>query len=158
MVFNNRRRHLRRIVARASDARAAVSGQASDAERRRSIQAKLKELADKRAGRKGYRLKDALVQEGAIFQTTTDSEVVVHLFARSKEPTTEAAVIDALAQVRGAAAPLPDAPFALNLCEDRHRFLVAFCAVALRGQTTLLPPARTRGATDDVRARDPHSY
>jgi amidophosphoribosyltransferase len=47
-------------------------------------------------------VKDALVREGAIFQTTTDSEVVVHLFARSKEPTAEAAVIDALTQVRGA--------------------------------------------------------
>jgi amidophosphoribosyltransferase len=47
-------------------------------------------------------VKDALVREGAIFQTSTDSEVVVHLFARSKEPTPEAAVIDALSQVRGA--------------------------------------------------------
>lgn len=63
-----------------------------------------------------------------------------------------------LAHVRGVAALLPDAPFALNLCEDRYRFLVAFCAVAMRGQTTLLPPARTRGAIDDVRARHPHSY
>ncbi|MCD9006837.1 AMP-binding protein [Luteimonas sp. XNQY3] len=63
-----------------------------------------------------------------------------------------------LAQVRGVAASLPDAPFALNLCEDRYRFLVAFCAVALRGQTTLLPPARTRVAIDDVRMRHPDSY
>ena len=63
-----------------------------------------------------------------------------------------------LAHVRGVAALLPDAPFALNLCEDRYRFLVAFCAVALRGQTTLLPPARTRGAIDDVRAQHPQSY
>jgi len=63
-----------------------------------------------------------------------------------------------LAHVRGVAAGLPDAPFALNLCEDRYRFLVAFCAVALRGQTTLLPPSRTRGAIDDVRVRHPHSY
>jgi amidophosphoribosyltransferase len=47
-------------------------------------------------------VKDALVREGAIFQTSTDSEVVVHLFARSKEPTPEAAVIDALSEVRGA--------------------------------------------------------
>ena len=47
-------------------------------------------------------VKDALVREGAIFQTTTDSEVVVHLFARSKESTAETAVIDALTQVRGA--------------------------------------------------------
>ena len=63
-----------------------------------------------------------------------------------------------LGHVRGVAALLPDAPFALNLCEDRYRFLVAFCAVAMRGQTTLLPPSRTRGAIDDVRSRHPDSY
>nr|WP_101926274.1 MULTISPECIES: AMP-binding protein [Luteimonas] len=63
-----------------------------------------------------------------------------------------------VAHVHGVAALLPDVPQALNLCEDRYRFLVAFCAVALRGQTTLLPPSRTRGAIDDVRARHPDSY
>jgi amidophosphoribosyltransferase len=47
-------------------------------------------------------LKDELVQQGAIFQTTSDTEVIVHLFARSKSPTVEGAVIDAIAQVRGA--------------------------------------------------------
>lgn len=63
-----------------------------------------------------------------------------------------------LSHVRGLAAQLPDAPFALNLCEDRYRFLVAFCAVAARGQTTLLPPSRTRTAIDEVRALHPDSY
>src|SRR3546814_15266161 len=41
---------------------------------------------------------------------------------------------------------------------DLYRFLVAFCAVALRGQTTLLPPSRTRAAIDEVRAQHPESY
>jgi acyl-coenzyme A synthetase/AMP-(fatty) acid ligase len=63
-----------------------------------------------------------------------------------------------LAHVRGLAATLPDRPCALNLCEDRYRFLVAFCAVALRGQTTLLPPSRTRAAIDEVRVQHPDSY
>lgn len=62
------------------------------------------------------------------------------------------------AHVRGLAATLPDRPYALNLCEDRYRFLVAFCAVALRGQATLLPPSRTRAAIDEVRAQHPDSY
>lgn len=60
--------------------------------------------------------------------------------------------------VRALAATLPDVPCAINLCEDRYRFLVAFCAVAARGQTTLLPPSRTRAAIDEVRAQHPDSY
>jgi amidophosphoribosyltransferase len=47
-------------------------------------------------------LKEEMVGDGAIFQTTTDSEVILHLYARSKAPTTEGAVIEALSQVRGA--------------------------------------------------------
>ena len=60
--------------------------------------------------------------------------------------------------VRALAAQLPDAACAINLCEDRYRFLVAFCAVALRRQTTLLPPSRTRVAIDEVRVQHPDSY
>ena len=47
-------------------------------------------------------LRDALVRLGAIFQATTDTEVIVHLFARSREDGADSAIIDALAQVRGA--------------------------------------------------------
>ena len=47
-------------------------------------------------------VRDALVREGAIFQTSSDSEVVVHLFARSRTEGAENAVVDALSQVRGA--------------------------------------------------------
>ena len=47
-------------------------------------------------------VRDALVRGGAIFQTNSDTEVVVHLFARSREEGTEAAIIDAISQVRGA--------------------------------------------------------
>ena len=37
---------------------------------------------------------------------------------------------------------LPPARFILNLCEDRYRFLVAFAAVGVNGQTCLLPSSR----------------
>src|SRR5688500_1026985 len=47
-------------------------------------------------------LRDALVRDGAIFQTSVDTEVIVHLYARSKAETAEAAIIEAIAQVRGA--------------------------------------------------------
>lgn len=60
-----------------------------------------------------------------------------------------------LAEVRGVAAGLPDAPCMINLCEDRYRFLVAFCAAAVRGITTLLPPSRTPAAIGDVLAQYP---
>ncbi len=63
-----------------------------------------------------------------------------------------------LAQVRGVAAQLPQAAFAINLCEDRYRFLVALCAAALRGQVTLLPPSRAAAVVEDVRRMHPDSY
>ena len=47
-------------------------------------------------------VRDALVREGAIFQTNSDTEVVVHLFARSRTDGAENAIIDAISQVRGA--------------------------------------------------------
>jgi amidophosphoribosyltransferase len=47
-------------------------------------------------------LKDALLRQGSIFQTTSDTEVIVHLYARSKGATTEEAIVDAISQVRGA--------------------------------------------------------
>ena len=47
-------------------------------------------------------LRDALVREGAIFQTNSDTEALVHLFARSREKGTEAAIVEAISQVRGA--------------------------------------------------------
>lgn len=63
-----------------------------------------------------------------------------------------------LHHVRGVAASLPPARHALNLCEDRYRFLVAFCAVAMRGQATLLPASRAPAAIDDALAVDPGAY
>ena len=47
-------------------------------------------------------VRDELIRQGAIFQTNTDTEVVVHLFARSKHESAEQAIVDAISQVRGA--------------------------------------------------------
>jgi amidophosphoribosyltransferase len=47
-------------------------------------------------------VRDALVRDGAIFQTNSDTEVIVHLFARSKADGAEGAIVEAIAQVRGA--------------------------------------------------------
>ncbi len=47
-------------------------------------------------------LRDILVRNGAIFQTSSDTEVVVHLFARARTDNAEAAIVEAVSQVRGA--------------------------------------------------------
>src|SRR5215207_11464210 len=47
-------------------------------------------------------VRDALVRDGAIFQTNSDTEVVVHLFARSKAKGADGAIVEAISQVRGA--------------------------------------------------------
>jgi amidophosphoribosyltransferase len=47
-------------------------------------------------------LRDELVRNGSIFQTSSDTEVVLHLYARSKAPSVEEALIDSVAQITGA--------------------------------------------------------
>lgn len=47
-------------------------------------------------------IRKRLVDSGAIFQSNSDTEVIVHLIARSPLPTVEERVIDALRQVKGA--------------------------------------------------------
>jgi acyl-coenzyme A synthetase/AMP-(fatty) acid ligase len=63
-----------------------------------------------------------------------------------------------MAHVQATAEQLPAAPAAVNLCEDRYAFLVAFCAIALRGQTNLLPSSRAPQAVAEVMAAHPGSY
>jgi amidophosphoribosyltransferase len=47
-------------------------------------------------------LRDELVRDGSIFQTSSDTEVVLHLYAKSRARSVEQAVIESVAQVRGA--------------------------------------------------------
>ncbi len=47
-------------------------------------------------------LRERLEAEGSIFQTTSDTEVIVHLIAKSRETALPARAADALRQVRGA--------------------------------------------------------
>ena len=49
-----------------------------------------------------HRLKTDLEVEGSIFQSTMDTEVIVHLIARSREGRIEDRIVDALSRVRGA--------------------------------------------------------
>ncbi len=46
-------------------------------------------------------LKETLKDQGAIFQTNIDSEVILHLLTRSKETKVESALLDAIQQIEG---------------------------------------------------------
>lgn len=67
-------------------------------------------------------------------------------------------VRDFLGEVDAVAAQLPNATCAVNLCGDRYRFLVSFCAVAVAGQTNLLPSSRAPQAITEVMRAYPDSY
>lgn len=49
-----------------------------------------------------YEIRRELEAEGSLFQTSTDTEVMLHLIARSKEPTLTGRLKEALAKVKGA--------------------------------------------------------
>jgi acyl-coenzyme A synthetase/AMP-(fatty) acid ligase len=63
-----------------------------------------------------------------------------------------------MADVRCAAAALPDRGHVLNCCADRYCFSVALLAALARGQTTLLPPATTPALVRAMRDFAPDAY
>ena len=77
-------------------------------------------------------------------------------FLRSRGAATGARQFLALAGAL--AARLPDRPAALNVCERRDNFLVAFTAMLIRGQVCLLPPSRVLAVVNEVMEEHPGSY
>jgi amidophosphoribosyltransferase len=67
-------------------------------------------------------LRRELERSGAIFQSTSDSEVILHLLARSARPSLERALPHALGQVTGAYSLLILTPDTLVGCRDPHGF------------------------------------
>ena len=94
-------------------------------------------------------LRDQLVRDGSIFQTSSDTEVILHLYARSRESSVEDALIESIAQVSGAysfvlltkdrliAARDPHGfrPLALGRLGDAYIVCSETCALDLIGAT-----------------------
>jgi amidophosphoribosyltransferase len=94
-------------------------------------------------------LRDELVREGALFQTTVDTEVLVHLIARSRRKTVEEQILDALDRVTGAFSviltvgetvyaardPWGFRPLAVGRREDGYVVASETCALDLVGAT-----------------------
>jgi amidophosphoribosyltransferase len=82
---------------------------------------------------------------GSIFRTSSDTEVILHLIARSKQPDLETAIVDALTQLRGAYSlvfiardriigvrdPRGFRPLALGRFGDAHILTSESCALDL---------------------------
>lgn len=67
-------------------------------------------------------IRDDLEQRGAIFQTTSDSEVILHLIARRPRRDIVESVLDALTEVRGAYSLLLITDSCLIAARDPHGF------------------------------------
>ena len=67
-------------------------------------------------------LRERLVREGSIFQTDSDTEVVLHLYARSSAASPEDAIVESVSQVRGAFSLVLLTPTHLIAVRDPHGF------------------------------------
>lgn len=65
-------------------------------------------------------LRRGMEADGSIFNTTTDSEVILHLIARSREETLEDMIVDAVRQLRGAYSFLLMTPGKIVAVRDPH--------------------------------------
>ncbi len=67
-------------------------------------------------------LRDDLVKQGSIFQSNSDTEVILHLYARSKAASVEEAIVESVAQVQGAFSLVMLTRDRLVAVRDRHGF------------------------------------
>ncbi len=67
-------------------------------------------------------LRNELVSQGSIFQSGSDTEVVLHLYARSKGRSVEEAVVDSVTQLQGAFSFLMLTPDRMIAVRDPHGF------------------------------------
>ncbi len=67
-------------------------------------------------------------------------------------------VSEFLGHVHALADALPDFSYAINLCGNRYRFLVAFAAIILRGQCNLLPANKNKATQSNLVQSYPECY
>jgi amidophosphoribosyltransferase len=67
-------------------------------------------------------LREELVSQGSIFQSSTDTEVVLHLYARSRARSVEEALVESVTQVQGAFSFLLLAKDRMIAVRDPHGF------------------------------------
>jgi len=67
-------------------------------------------------------LKDELVQQGSIFQSGSDTEVILHLYARSRAGSVDDALVESVSQVQGAFSLVMLTPDRLVALRDPHGF------------------------------------
>jgi len=94
-------------------------------------------------------LREQLVKQGSIFQSSSDTEVVLHLYAKSKAGSAEEAVVESVSQVQGAFSfllltkdkliavrdPHGFRPLALGKLDDSYVVCSETCAMDLIGAT-----------------------
>jgi amidophosphoribosyltransferase len=94
-------------------------------------------------------LREELVQQGSIFQSSSDTEVIAHLYARSKAASVEDAIVESVSQVQGAFSlviltrdrliavrdPHGFRPLALGRLDDAYVVASETCAMDLIGAT-----------------------
>jgi acyl-coenzyme A synthetase/AMP-(fatty) acid ligase len=86
--------------------------------------------------------------------TSRGADEILFRLATGETVTRERFLLD----VEATAERLPERRHALNLCSDRYRFLVAFAAVLVRGQVSLLSSDRTPHALEQLVAAYPEAY
>ena len=67
-------------------------------------------------------LREELVRQGSIFQSNSDTEVILHLYAKSKAGSIEDAIVDSVSQVQGAFSLVMLAKDRLIAVRDPHGF------------------------------------